>query len=121
MGAVFEEICKQYLWKLNREGKIAIPFMDLGRWWGGDPETKSEAEIDILATIDKDSVILCECKWTNESVDLSVLETLIQRGRLFSPSNKYFYIFSKSGFTAGCVKRAKELRNVELVEYGDMF
>lgn len=34
MGAVFEDICKQYLWELNRKGKAAIPFTSLGRWWG---------------------------------------------------------------------------------------
>ena len=119
MGVVFEEICKQYLWKLNREGKI-ITFMDLGRWWGGSPVTKREAEIDILAVIDKDSAIFCECKWTNEDVDLSVLESLIQRSGLFSFQYKYFYLFSKNGFTAGCVKRAKELGNIELVAYADM-
>ena len=34
MGSVFEEICKQYLWELNRKGQAAIPFTSLGRWWG---------------------------------------------------------------------------------------
>lgn len=34
MGGVFEEICKQYLWKLLIEGKCAVNFSDIGRWWG---------------------------------------------------------------------------------------
>jgi AAA+ ATPase superfamily predicted ATPase len=121
MGAVFEEICKQYLWKLNREDKAVVNFMDLGRWWGSDPNSKSEAEIDILALSGKDSAIFCECKWTNEPVDLSVLETLIKRSNLFSYSRKYYYLFAKTGFTSGCVKRAKELGNVVLVTYDDVW
>jgi len=120
MGIVFEDICKQYLWKLNREGKTAITFMDLGRWWGGDPETKSEVEIDILATANKDSAIFCECKWINENVDLATLETLIKRSNLFSFGEKYFYLFAKNGFTNSCVKRANELGDVTLVSYRDM-
>jgi AAA+ ATPase superfamily predicted ATPase len=43
MGSVFEEICKQYLWDQNRQGKAAIPFADLGRWWGNDPKKRQEA------------------------------------------------------------------------------
>ncbi|MCL1794586.1 MAG: ATP-binding protein [Oscillospiraceae bacterium] len=120
MGAVFEEICKQYLWRLNRENKAAVTFMDLGRWWGNDPNSKSEAEIDIVAVSSKDSAIFCECKWTNEYIDLSVLETLIKRSRLFSHTQKHYYLFAKTGFTSSCVKRAKELGGVMLATYGDI-
>lgn len=120
MGAIFEEICKQYLWKLNRQDKTAVTFMDLGRWWGGDPETKSEAEIDILAISDKNSAIIAECKWTKEDVDSSVLETLIKRGRLFTFEKKQYYLFSKKGFTSGCREKAKELGNMQLVTYEEM-
>jgi AAA+ ATPase superfamily predicted ATPase len=120
MGAIFEEICKQYLWRLNRQGNAGVTFTDLGRWWGGDPESKSEAEIDILAIGNKNSAIFCDCKWTNEDVDSSVLETLIKRSRLFSFEKKYFYLFSKNGFTSGCKEKAKELGNVQLIRYEEM-
>ena len=39
MGKVFEEICKQYLWKLLLDGNCPIEFNDLGRWWGTNPST----------------------------------------------------------------------------------
>ncbi|MCL2013522.1 MAG: ATP-binding protein [Oscillospiraceae bacterium] len=120
MGAVFEEICKQYLWKLNREGKAAVTFMDLGRWWGNDPENQTQAEIDILATADKDTAIFCECKWTNDDVDLSTLETLVERSNLFSFGKKYFYLFAKNGFTVGCMERADKMGNVTLISYDGM-
>ena len=41
MGGVFEEICKEYLWKLLLSGKCPIEFTALGRWWGNDPVEKS--------------------------------------------------------------------------------
>ena len=37
---------------------------------------KRQAEIDILAEQDKNTALFGECKWTNEKVDLGVLETL---------------------------------------------
>ena len=120
MGKVFEEICKQYLWKLLLEGKSPVEFASLGRWWGNDPIEKTQAEIDILAEQDKTAALFGECKWTNEKVDVGVLETLLHRSRLFSYSKAYYFLFSKSGFTKGCTEKANELGNVTLVEYGDM-
>ena len=120
MGKVFEEICKQWLWKQLLDGNCPVEFSSLGRWWGNDPKEKRQAEIDILAEQDKTTALFGECKWTNEKVDLGVLETLVKRSELFSYRTKYFYLFSKSGFTKGCVDKAKERRNVVLVEYGEM-
>ena len=119
MGSVFEDICKQYLWKLLLEGKCAVNFTDLGRWWGANPKTKSQEEIDIMGT-DKDTALFAECKWTNEKVDLGGLETLVERSTLFNYKRTHFYLFAKAGFTKGCIDRANEMGNVTLVTYEDM-
>ena len=120
MGKVFEEICKQYLWKLLLSGKCPVQFSSLGRWWGTDPNEKRRAEIDIFAEQDKDTALFGECKWTNEKADLGVLETLVKRSNLFSYRTKYFYLFAKSGFTQGCADRANEMGNVALVSYKEI-
>ena len=119
MGAVFEEICRQYLWKLLLDGKCAVNFSDLGRWWGTNSKTRTQEEIDIMGT-DKDVALFAECKWTNEKVDLGVLETLVERSSLFNYKKKHFYLFAKTGFTKGCVDKAAEMGNVTLIEYGEM-
>ena len=119
MGSVFEEICKQYLWKLLLKGKCAVNFSNLGRWWGSNPKTKSQEEIDIMGT-DKDSALFGECKWRNEKVDLGVLETLVERSTLFNYKKKHFYLFAKTSFTKGCIDRATEMGNVTLVTYEDI-
>ncbi len=120
MGKVFEEICMQYLWKLLLSGNSPVEFQSLGRWWGNDPLRKCQAEIDIMGEQDKDTALFAECKWTSEKVDLSVLETLVARSNLFPYLNKHFFLFSKSGFTTGCLDKAKELGNVSLVTYGEI-
>lgn len=119
MGSVFEDICKQYLWKLLLEGKCAVNFTDIGRWWGANPKTRAQEEIDIMGA-DKASVLFAECKWTNEKVDLHVLETLVERSTLFSYKKTHFYLFAKTGFTKGCIDRANEMGNVTLVTYEDI-
>lgn len=120
MGKVFEEICKQYLWKLLLSGKSPVEFSSLGRWWGNDPAHKCQAEIDVMGEQDRNTAIFAECKWTNDKVGLSVLETLKERSNIFSYKKKHFFLFSKSGFTEGCTEKAMELGNVSLVTYGEM-
>lgn len=117
MGKVFEDICTQYLWKLLLDGKCPVEFSSLGRWWGNDPVEKKQTEIDIMGEQDKDTALFGECKWTNEKVDLGVLETLVKRSKLFSYTNVHYYLFSKSGFTKGCIDKAEEMGNVCLVSF----
>lgn len=120
MGGVFEEICKQYLWKLLLENKCAVNFSDLGRWWGTNPKTKAQEEIDIMGS-DNDSALFAECKWANEKVGLSVLTTLAERRELFKYKQKHFYLFAKIGFTKGCIDRAADMGNVTLVTFKNIF
>lgn len=117
MGKVFEEICKQYLWRLLLSGESPVQFKELGRWWGADPFTRSQTEIDIMGEQDKDTALFGECKWTNEKVDAGVLETLIRRSKIFHYSKIHLYLFSKNGFTKGCVEAADHMENVTLVQY----
>lgn len=120
MGTVFEEICKQYLWKQLFNGTCTVEFTDLGRWWGTDPATHRQEEIDIIGEADHNTLLLGECKWTNEKVDKAILETLIYRGHLFRHAKKHYYLFSKTGFTQGCRDIADDLRNISLICLDDI-
>ncbi len=121
MGKVFEEICKQYLWRRLSCGKAEVEFTDIGRFWGTNPKTRMQYEIDIMGTADKNTALFGECKWTNEKVDLAILKTLLERGALFDNyQKKYYYLFAKTGFTKGCIDKAEEMGNVRLVTYEEM-
>lgn len=119
MGGVFEEICREYLWRRLLAEKSPVYFRGLARWWGTNPKTHAQEEIDIMGA-DRESALFAECKWTNERVDRGVLETLLARGALFGYKEKHFFIFAKTGFTSGCERAAAEQGNVTLVSYTDM-
>jgi hypothetical protein len=120
MGLVFEEICKQYL--LEEAKKNNLPFLPgkIGRWWGNNPREKRQEEIDIL-TCRKDNALFGECKWTNAPTDVDVLAALIKKSELFSYKNKWFWLFSKTGFTDRLAAEAGRHTNVRLVRFEDMF
>ena len=120
MGSVFEEICKQYLWRELIAGRCPILFGDIGRYWGTDSRTKSQFEIDIMGEESKSTALFAECKWRNEKVDVGVLEKLVERSKLFHYSKVNFYIFSKSGFTSGCKELAKRMGNVSLIDFSQI-
>jgi hypothetical protein len=49
-----------------------------------------------------------------------VLDTLIERIKLYSYTNVYLYIFTKTEFTNSCMDKAKELENIKLVTFDEM-
>ena len=121
MGAVFEEICKQYLWNLLLNGNSPVEFSELGRWWVNDPIEKKQTEIDIMGDQDKSTALFGECKWINENVDVKVLEKLKKRSRLFRYENVHLFLFAKKGFTQGCIEEAGKMGNVSLVTYDQIY
>jgi len=117
MGEVFEDICKQYLWKLNREGKLEFAFAE--KWWGTNPQKRQQSEIDIIA-YDEKKAIFCECKWRNELVNESIITELIEKSAMFSFPVKEYMIFSKSGFEEECINKYSNSHNVKLISFDDM-
>lgn len=120
MGQVFEEICLQWLWKENKENRLPLLFEQAGRWWGTDPRTRKQEEIDILAgNADKD-LLLCECKWRNEDTDIDTLQTLLRRGTLFEAHSRSYILFTKRNFSERTKRKAEEIENLRLVSYKEM-
>lgn len=116
VGPVFEEVCRQWLLRQMASDAIdAIP-QTLGTWWGTNPETKCEEELDIVAATDG-PLLLGECKWRNQPVDSDALETLQRRGRLVSGSqDTSLFIFAKTGFTPGLRSKAENVARLVSLE-----
>ena len=51
---------------------------------------------------------------------VGLIENLIGRSKLFRYTQVHYYLFSKSGFTKGCMEKAEEMGNVTLVSYADI-
>lgn len=117
MGLVFEKVCMDYLSVKNARGELPILFTRIGRWWGTNPATHVQEEIDLVASDGKD-YIFGECKWRGEKIGLSVLRALKAKADLFdrSRSNTYYFLFSKSGFTEAVINEAESDSRIMLVD-----
>ncbi|PLS29531.1 ATP-binding protein [Bifidobacterium parmae] len=121
MGPVFEDICTQWLWAHDTTGELPFLILDSGRWWGADPRTRSQEEIDIVATgEDPKTMLFCECKWRSVPTGLRQLETLRSRAELLHPAHGYYMLFSKNGFDEHVTDRAAQADDVSLVDFKDM-
>lgn len=121
MGAEFERICREYLIRQNSRGALPFLFTSIGRWWGTDPKTRKQAEIDIIAR-DEENLLVCECKWRNEKTGDRVLVALKEKvGAYGKQKNQpWLAIFSKSGFTDTLQQEASEDDHLLLFELKDI-
>lgn len=121
MGLVFEQVCRDYLLNQNRHGKLPFLFTSIGRWWGTDPKTRQNEEIDLIANEGKDYLI-GECKWRNEPMDMPILNRLREKADIFCAKRKktWFILFSKSGFTQSVKETAARDESVILVDLKDI-
>lgn len=119
METVYETISLDYLF--TQKGRKCLPFIPekIGRWWGNNPLTRREEEVDIVAT-GQDEILFCECKWQNQKVDCSVLSDLVAKSAHFAYKQKHYALFSKAGFTDGCREQANTLENVALISFEEM-
>lgn len=119
LGKRFEQFCVEYLHEMNGTSELPILFTEVGGWWGTNPKTKQQEEIDIVAVENKDKAIFCECKWRNEKTDVGVIETLVERSKLLPYQEKYYIVFSKSEFTEGAQVYAKS-HSIKLVLFNEI-
>lgn len=117
MGVVFERVCRDYLLARNAAGDLPILFSSIGRWWGTDPVTRKQEEIDLIAA-DGDRYLICECKWRNEKADMSVLRRLREKADAFSRKrgDTWYVIMSRAGFTSAVSEEASRNDRIVLID-----
>lgn len=115
MGKVFEKICLQYYEQRLKNGIVPFLPTDCGNWWGTDPRRKQPSEIDILAHT-RGAMLFIECKWRNEKVQQKILTDLIEKAKMFTAEQKFYWLISLSGFRDFTVKN-----NVELIDLDDVY
>jgi hypothetical protein len=121
MGSVFERICKDYLLRKNSLGELPILFTSIGRWWGTNPEDHNQVEVDLIAQ-DDNNYLMCECKWKNETLGISVLNELQRKADVFSKKRNetWYVLFSKAGFTKAIMEEAEKDKSIILVDIQEL-
>jgi AAA+ ATPase superfamily predicted ATPase len=106
----FERACRQYVWRAVETGKLSLPVVAIGAWWG-----TGGREIDVVAVDAQYRLVLAgSCKWTADPLDLADYVSLQKdvhsaEGELRPIANPTFALFSRTGFTS----RLRQLAEAE--------
>lgn len=110
MGDAFEGICKEYLVRQAKQGKLPfIPF-HVGKWWGNNPHIKAQDDVDLLL-VDKSGkkALFVECKYTNKKMPHSEYEDLKTAMLVFKHiEEKRMMFISKAGYEDSVIRHAEE-------------
>jgi AAA+ ATPase superfamily predicted ATPase len=112
MGGLFEWICRDYA-RLHVAEVLPSPAQEVGQIWSGD------FDIDVAGRLLTGAAFAGECKWWNGPVGLNVLEHL-QDTSTRTPyerdaGERFYLLFSRSGFTPELKRRARKDPMVRLL------
>ena len=125
----FEDICREYVRRLQRENALPFRYSKMGRWWGkttvrraDDTFETRETEIDILAVSKSaDAYLIGECKFKNQPFRYSeFLDTKAKMSPQKDKAEFYYYLFSESGFDDKVIAEAEQGDNIRLCSLEDI-
>lgn len=121
----FEDICRQYVQKLQKANVLPFRYAQMGRWYGKttirDTEQESgfrvaETEIDIVAVSrQKKEYLIGECKFKNKPFRYSeYLDTFVKLSPQKEKATFFYMLFSELGFDEKICEAAKQDKSLYL-------
>lgn len=96
---MYEEVCRQYLIRQNRVGKIDPAFDAIGKYWYDDPANHTSGEFDVVAH-DPNGYAFYEAKFRTTPVTQKMIDQEIEQVKATGLSCYRYGFFSRSGFKA---------------------
>lgn len=106
----FEEICRQYLIRQNRLGKITPVIEKIGKYYYDNPKTRTNGEFDVV-TLDEKGYVFYEVKFRKRKISKEVIEEEIRQIKETGLDCYRYVFFSRSGFT---VDETDKIKHIEL-------
>ena len=110
----FETICRQYLIRQNRAGRIEPAFDKIGKYYYDDPKSRTNGEFDTV-TEDPLGYIFYESKFRREPLTLSMIHEEIRQVQQTGLNCYKFGFFSRSGF------QCEPMDNMIFIRLKDMY
>lgn len=110
----FEEICKQYLIRQNRMGKMEPVIEKIGKYYYDDPKNHTNGEFDVV-TYDEKGYAFYEVKFRQKALSAAMIQEEIKQVQK-TGLECYKYVFiARAGF------EAEETDEVKLIHLQELF
>ncbi|MCD8195272.1 MAG: ATP-binding protein [Coprobacillus sp.] len=116
LSYIYEDVCRENIYELSEKDQLPFRVNKVGRYWG-----RACPETDIVAfDLDKENLLIGECKYSKNPKGLDVLEELEKRAsslkKITSATKVYYIIYSLSGFNETLKKEASNRDDLILIE-----
>ena len=101
---IFETVCRQYLIRQNRAGKIEPAFDRIGKYYYDDPKTRTNGEFDTV-TEDPQGYIFYESKFRKDPLTLAMIHEEMKQVQATGLNCYKYGFFSRSGFQCDPTER----------------
>ena len=127
-AAPFENICRQFVTKLQRANRLPFRYDQMGRWFGkttvrdSDALRTAETEIDLLAlSRDRKQYLIGECKFKGQPFRYGeYLDTAAKLSPLKKQAEFFYALFSESGFDERILREAEQNDHLRLYDLEDI-
>lgn len=95
---IFEDICRQYLIRQNRLGKITPVIEKIGKYYYDDPKTHTNGEFDVV-TQDEKGYVFYKAKFRKKKISKEVIEEEVRQVQETGLNCYKYVFFSRAEFT----------------------
>lgn len=93
----FEDVCRQYLIRMNKKGLIDPVIEKIGKYYYDDPINRSNGEFDVV-TVDEKGYVFYEVKFLKNPVTNSIIDKEIEQVAATGLNCYKYVFFSKTKF-----------------------
>ena len=108
----FEEICRQYLIRQNKSGKIDPVIEKIGKYYFDNPDKHSNGEFDVV-TLDEKGYIFYEVKFRKRKISKEVVDKEIKQVKETGLNCYRYVFFSRAGFNCD---ESEEIGHIDIKE-----
>lgn len=116
----FEEICRQYLIRQNRLGKIDPVIEKIGKYYYDDPKNHTNGEFDVV-TLDEKGYVFYEVKFRKKKLSKEVIDEEIRQVEATNLNCYRYVFFSRSGFVEEAPDKVQQIELEKLFENTSFF
>jgi hypothetical protein len=109
----FPDLCRDYINKIKKEGKITFDIKENNIWWN------KNSVIDIVAGSGLEAIV-ADCFWSKHEVGVEELKSLESKAKDVDVIEREYYLFSKHGFSKELMNISKEREDLKLISFEDM-
>lgn len=123
LGRRFERLCLEWLVVRANNGQLPIAASRVGSWWGANPRTREQDDIDVIAADPVNKLLVIgECKYRESFDESDAIERLDGRRNLVKGyTTQAEYLFSKHPLAKGTREKIAVRADLASVTLEDMY